>query len=231
MTLWRSLAHYIPCPPILILIAVSTAIFAVQNGRGLPWGTDYGAVPLLINQAWHQLLAGHLNLGVVGTLATLVTAVFLHAGAEHLLYNMVFLWVFGSLCAQTLGYGRVFGLFFLFGACGNVMQTLLNPSSPIPIVGASGAILGFEGLYLGLAMVWDLKWPDIWPLAHAIPPMQLAFFAVIGVVFDAFSLMNHAQGVAFGAHLGGFLTGLLVARLFTLLYPTQSKYLFKNPVV
>ena len=143
---------------------------------------------------------------------------------------MIFLWAFGSLCADLLGYTRVFLLFFLFGAVGNIVQTLLNPGSPIPVVGASGSILGFEGLYLGLAMVWDLKWPDVWPLAHAIPPMQLGLFAMIGVAFDVFSLMNHAQGVAYGAHLGGFLTGLFIARMCTLLYPTHEQYLFKNPV-
>lgn len=233
MNLWRTLSYYIPCPPILVLIGISTAIFAVELGSAVPWAMEWGAVPLFITQAWNQVLAGELGWGAgwgaIHAFLTLITAVFLHGDAEHLLYNMVFLWIFGSLCAELLGYTRTFLLFFFLGACGNIAQTLLNPGSPIPIVGASGAILGFEGLYLGLAMVWTLRWPDVWPLARPIPPMQLGLFAIIGVVFDAFSLMNHAQGVAYGAHLGGFLTGLFMARLITLRHPTHEQYLFSNP--
>jgi len=231
MILWRYLSYYVPCPPILTLIATATAIFAVESGGEIPWGVDYGATPLLIFQAWDQLLAGNISLGVVHSLSTLFTALFLHGDAEHLLFNMAFLWIFGALAAQHLGYTRAFFLFFLFGACGNIVQTLLNPTSEIPIVGASGAILGFEGLYLGLAMVWDLEWPDIWPLARPIHPMQLGLFTMLGVAFDLISVTNHSSdGIAYGAHVGGFLSGLLVARFVTLLYPTHAAYLLKHPL-
>jgi membrane associated rhomboid family serine protease len=231
MTLWRTLSYYFPCPPILTIIALATAVFAVESGRELSWGNDYGATPLLLFQAWDQLLAGNVDLSVVSTLSTLFTALFLHGDSEHLLLNMVFLWIFGALAARHLGYPRAFFLFFLFGACGNILQALLNPASPIPIIGASGAILGFEGLYLGLAMVWDLEWPDIWPLARPIHPMQLGLFTMMGVGFDITSVMNNAQdGIAYGAHVGGFLCGIGVARIITLLYPTHEEYQMKNPV-
>ena len=163
------------------------------------------------SHAWTGLLAGQWSLTIVGVLSTLLTALFLHGDIEHLLYNMVFLWAFGSLTSGHLGKWWALGLFFVCGACGNMVQTCMNPNSPIPIIGASGAICGFEGIYLGLAMRWQLPWPDVWPLAHPIPPMQLVAFAVIGVLLDAYSLMNFEQRIAYGAHLGGFLSGVAIA--------------------
>lgn len=231
MNLWRYLSFYVPCPPIIVLVAVATAVFAIESGQELPWNLAYGAIPSLVLQAWDQLLGGEMSLVILHHLATLLTAVFLHGDPQHLLGNMAFLWIFGGLAARHLGYTKTFLLFFFFGICGNIAQTLLNPTSEIPIIGASGAVLGFEGLYLGLALVWDLDWPDIWPLARPIHPLQLACFAVLGVTFDLISVMSQAQdGIAYGAHVGGFLCGLFAARLITLRYPTHTIYLMKNTV-
>ena len=73
-------------------------------------------------------------------------------------------------------------------------------------------------------MRWQLPWPDVWPLAHPIPPLQLAAFAAIGVLFDAYSLMNFEQRIAYGAHLGGFLSGVMIAALLTQFYLTASAF-------
>ncbi len=97
-------------------------------------------------------------------------------------------------------------------------QAWLKPQSSRPIIGASGAVCGFEGIYLGLILRWKLPWPDVWPLAHPIPPIRLAAFAILGVVIDAYSLMNFDQRIAYGAHLGGFFSGLFIAALLTQFY-------------
>ena len=79
-------------------------------------------------------------------------------------------------------------------------------------------------MYLGLALRWHLPDPHVWPLAHPIPPLQLGAFAVVGFFFDAYSLMNHNQGVAYGAHIGGLLSGLALAAVITTFYPTLKAW-------
>ena len=212
------------CPTIAAIILLATVVFLFEEVTGAVLARQYGTTPEKIQLAWTGLLAGQWGLPTLGTLSTLVTALFLHGDIEHLLYNMVFLWAFGSLTSRHLGKWWALGLFLVCGVCGNLLQTWMNPNSPIPIIGASGAICGFEGIYLGLAMRWKLSWPDVWPLAHPIPPMQLVAFAVLGVLFDVYSLMNFEQRIAYGAHLGGFLSGVAIAALLTQVYPTESAF-------
>jgi membrane associated rhomboid family serine protease len=105
-----------------------------------------------------------------------------------------------------------------------MVQAWLNSDSPIPILGASGAVCGFEGVYLGLALRWQLPDPDVWPLAFPVPPLQLGAFAVLGFVGDMYFLANQGQGVAYGAHVGGFLSGLAIAAMITTVYPSLHDY-------
>jgi len=137
---------------------------------------------------------------------------------------MVFLWTFGYLTSQILGQRSALAVFFLTGVCGNIVQIWLNASSPAPIIGASGAVCGFEGVYLGLALRWQLPWPDVWPLAHPVPPLQLGAFAVLGFVGDMLLMANHDEHIAYGAHLGGFLSGVAIAAVITTVYPTLVAY-------
>jgi rhomboid family protein len=211
-------------PTIVGILVLATLLLLFEEVTGTDLARQYGTTPERIQHAWTALLAGHWDRTTFGVLATLLSALFLHGDIEHLAYNMLFLWAFGALASQHLGKWWALGLFFICGACGNVMQTWLNPNSPIPIIGASGAVCGFEGIYLGLAMRWRLPWPDVWPLAHPIPPMQLAAFAIIGALFDAYSLMNFEQRIAYGAHLGGFFSGVAIATLLTQVYPTPAAF-------
>jgi membrane associated rhomboid family serine protease len=209
---------------IIAIIGIAFGLFLLEDVTGWEFSAGYRAVPLDVENAWSGLLAGDTVLESVHTLLTLVTAVFLHGGVEHVLYNMVFLWAFGSLTSQHLGQWWALLFFFVTGACGNIAHVLLNSGSPIPLLGASGAVSGFEGVYLGLALRWSLHWPDVWPLAHPVPPSQLCIFAVVGFLFDVFGLMNGYPGVAFGAHIGGFLSGLAIAGLITTTHPTPDAW-------
>ncbi len=209
---------------IIGIIALAALVFLAEQARHTTFAMSWGAVPLLIHHAFDAVRHGELSLVAFRNLARLVTAIFLHGGFEHILFNMVFLWTFGYLASEYLGEWWALGVFLLTGVCGNVAEVCLNPDSIIPTIGASGAVCGFEGLYLGLVLRWQMPWPDVWPLAHPIPPLQLGAFAVVGFIGDAYFLMNRAQHIAYGAHVGGFLSGLVVALVVTLVWPTRTAF-------
>jgi membrane associated rhomboid family serine protease len=212
-----------PYRTVIALIAAAALVFVGELAIG-DFGLDFGAIPVSIRDAWNALKNGRFDLAVAKDLSRLVTAIFLHANAEHLLLNMVFLWTFGALVTRHLGPWVLLSSVFLCGVCGNILQTCLNPNSPIPIVGASGAISGLGAIYLGLALRWQLPWPDIWPISHPIPPLQLGAVAIIGAAMDMYMVNDRTAHIAFGAHLGGFFSGLAIAGLITTLYPTIQSY-------
>lgn len=218
--------HDRPPLSIVVMMGIAVVVFALrptetgidQNAR------DFGAVPAKITDAARQLVAGEFDPRVARELSRVVTAIFVHGDFEHLLLNMIMFWPFGVLAARYLGGPTVVVVVLTTGVAGNIVQVCFNPQSPIPIVGASGAITGLEGVYFGLLLRWNLPAPDVWPLAHPIPPMQLGAFAVVGFLVDMYSVMNHAQGVAYGAHLGGFITGVSLAAALTQIYPTRRSW-------
>jgi membrane associated rhomboid family serine protease len=210
---------------ILAIIIVAAVVFALEQTKATSFAEDYGAIPALIAGAGRQIVAGDFSLAAIRQLSRLLSAMFVHGDAQHLIYNMVFLWTFGYLASQVLGQWTALVIFFLCGICGNIVQVGLNLDSPVPIIGASGAIAGLAGAYFALALGWQLPWPDVWPLAHPIPPLQLGAVAVIGFVGDIYLLANHHdQHIAYGAHIGGFMCGLAIAAVTTTVYPTRSAY-------
>jgi membrane associated rhomboid family serine protease len=209
---------------IIALIAIPVAVFFYEMAFE-QLSFVYGAVPVDITKSFVSLKNGDATPGVWRPFLNLFTAIFLHGDAQHIIYNMVFLWAFGTLCAKHLGMWTALVLFLLCGAIGNIAQCWLNPNSPIPIIGASGGIMAFEGIYLGIAVRWVLPNPDVWPLAYPISPARMATFGVVGFGFDFYQLMNHtASNVAFGAHIGGFVSGFLIAWWITYRFPTADYY-------
>jgi membrane associated rhomboid family serine protease len=210
---------------IFATILVAACAFALEQLSGSDFAESGGAIPAAITAATRQLVDGNVSLAAGRQLSTLFTAVFLHGDAEHIVYNMVFLWTFGYLTSQLLGQWCALAIFILCGIAGNILQVCLNLNSVAPIIGASGAVCGFEGAYLGLALRWQLPWPDVWPLAQPIPPMQLGAFAVLGFIGDMYFLTNHVQHqIAYGAHVGGFVCGLAIAAIITTIYPTSARF-------
>jgi membrane associated rhomboid family serine protease len=200
--------------PLLGLIVAMFGIFLFQEVHGREWYFSFMARPAMITESWQNLRAGVAGMDDLKTFGTLLTCAFLHGSAEHVVYNMLFLWVFAALVVELLGARWMFGIFLFTALTGSIFHVVLNAGDAAPMLGASGAVMGYEGAYLGLATRWRLPEPHIWPMSRPVPAAQLALIGVAGVVIDYTSLMSHAPGnIAYGAHLGGFVGGLVLTAL------------------
>ena len=200
--------------PLLGLIAVMFGIFLFQELRGIEWYVSFVAVPARITESWQDLRSGIAGMRDFKNLGPLLSYAFLHASADHIVYNMLFLWIFAALAVELLGNRWMFGIFLFTAICGGILHVVLNAGDFSPMLGASGAVMGFQGAYLGLATRWHLPQPHIWPMSRPVPAGQLALIGAGGVVFDYVSLMSHSPGnIAYGAHIGGFVGGLVLAAL------------------
>ena len=146
------------------------------------------------------------------------TSMFLHASWMHLGGNMLFLWVFGDNVEDILGHGKYLLFYLLCGATAAMSQVLMDPSSRIPMVGASGAIAGVMGAYLVKvphARVVLLTW-FILIFTFDVPAWFMLVYWFVMQVFGGFgSLADTTQqgGTAFFAHVGGFVAGIVLIHL------------------
>lgn len=192
------------------LIVLMGMIFVWQLKFGVEAYWSYMAIPVDLVAAWDLAVLGYIDLRAF---LPLLSCAFLHGGFEHLLFNMLYLWIFGALAVELIGNRWMLVTFILTALCGSVFHVAMNAESPIPMLGASGAVMGFEGLYLGMAVRWRLPDPEIWPMPHAIPPAQLAAVGVLGLVMDYLGFQGGDLGVAYSAHLGGFVGGVILGAL------------------
>ncbi|QJE96395.1 rhomboid family intramembrane serine protease [Luteolibacter luteus] len=200
--------------PLLVLITAMFAIYFLQWRSESGWYAPFMAVPQAVVESWNDLRGGSFDLADAKQFGTLVSYAFLHGSSEHVIYNMLFLWLFAALAVELLGQGWMLATFLITAVTGAITHVVLNADSPVPTLGASGAVMGFEGLYLGLAMRWHLPTPHVWPMARPIPPGQLALVGLAGVAIDYYSILSRSESnVAFGAHIGGFLGGVVLACL------------------
>lgn len=206
------------------IIVLSGLLFAGELVRGTSFSMAGGLIPMRVRAAADSLAAGEFNVETAKALGTVVSSIFLHADVEHILLNLAMIWTFGILLSELLGQWRTLAVFLFCGICGAILHMLLNRESTVPMIGASGALMGLEGAYLGIALRWQLPDARVWPLAYPVPPIQLGVFAVLGFMLDLYLLANREQHIAVGAHLGGFLSGLLIAAIITTIYPTLYKY-------
>jgi rhomboid family protein len=201
----------------LALVIACSVAFAWELGLGAGSGdaalnrliVDWGVVPGRLTAAWGR--GDYLSADT----ATLVTSQFLHGGWLHLLGNMLYLWIFGNNVEDRLG--RVgFLLFYLIGGVvAALAQVAVDPTSSAPTIGASGAIAATLGAYIVLfprARVTSLIFLGFFYQLLNIPAVVVLGFWFLLQLVDGFASLGVAQsgGVAFFAHIGGFVLGVLV---------------------
>jgi membrane associated rhomboid family serine protease len=199
--------------PLAVVFAVCALAFAVDKltaHQGTFLMYRFMLVPVEVTASWQDLLSGDFAWHQFRAFSTLLSYAFLHADAEHILLNLLFIWVFGSLVLRELGAAWFFITFILTAITGGIGQVLLDPQSAIPTLGASGALMGLEGIYLGMALRWRLPNPDVWPIATPISQERLMVFAALGILMDLSGILSNAAGIAYGAHLGGVVGGILL---------------------
>ncbi len=161
---------------------------------------------------------------------TVITSMFLHGGWLHLIGNMVFLWVFGNNIEDAMGHGRFLVFYLTCGVAAAAAQVAVEPSSAVPMVGASGAISGVLGGYLLLyprVRVHTLLFLGIFVTTIDLPAyVLLGYWIALQVIGGLPSLAGMGGGgVAFFAHIGGFVAGMLLIKLFA-----RSEYLDRRPI-
>ena len=198
------------------LLALNVAVFLwqimVQAAGGqeayVAFVTRLGLVPAYLTSptVWVELS--------IPPPLTLLTSMFVHAGLFHLLGNMLYLWVFADNVEDSMGHGRFAIFYLLCGLGAAASQVALMPNSTVPMVGASGAIAGVLGAYMLLfprAQVLTLVFLFIFIRVKYLPAVLL-----LGVWFlmQVLSAAGGGAGVAWFAHIGGFLVGVLLIRGF-----------------
>ncbi len=156
---------------------------------------------------------------------TLFTAMFLHGGIMHLLGNMLYLWIFGDNVEDAMGSVRFLLFYLLCGIAAAFAQIAIGPSSSIPMIGASGAIAGVLAAYFMLfprSRVFTLIPLFFFLRVVALPAVFLLGFWFVLQVLSGLNSFTNAGGVAFFAHIGGFVAGLF------LVFPFRQRHV---PVV
>jgi len=164
------------------------------------------------------LLAG-ARLGLVAAFLPTLTSMFLHGSWMHVIGNMWFLWIFGDNIEDYLGHFKYLLFYLLSGLGAAFAQVILNPHSRVPTVGASGAIAGILGAYFLLyPRAKVLIWFPIFFFFYLPAWVTLGYwFAMQFVSGAATSIANYSEtsgGVAFWAHVGGFVAGIVLIKLF-----------------
>ncbi len=194
-----------------VLVFLWQLSFGAQGGQRIVY--SLGVVPAVL------LGQGQLppELSLVSPWITIFTSMFMHGGWMHLIGNMLYLWIFGDNVEDAMGHGRFVVFYLLCGVAAVFAQALPDPSSTVPMVGASGAISGVLGAYL-------LLYPHarvlvVIPFGFYLHPMRIPAGLVL-VLWFGLQLLSNAMaqagqgGVAFRAHIGGFVAGMILITIF-----------------
>ena len=196
--------HIVPLVNYL-LIAINFVVFYHEITLGSDQATQafinqYGVVP-------RQILAGQ-------HLSTLLTSMFVHGGWAHILGNMVFLWVFGDNVEDAFGHLGYLAFYLVTGLAASAAHILLNRASDVPSVGASGAISGVLGAYLIFFGGNPIR-VLIFLFITTVPAWLMIGLWAIQQFMATYGALAHTyqttDGVAYAAHAGGFLAGMLIA--------------------
>lgn len=208
-----------PCEPcrfpyaVTTLIALNVFVFSLELVNGTDWALQYALIP-------YNIVHGI-------ALWTIITSMFIHAGWLHLIGNMIYLWVFGyELERYYMGPWRFLAFYFVCGLAATALQVAVDPSLNIPNLGASGAIAGVLG---GFLVAYPRDEIFTFFLVPFPIPVRLSALVLIGFWFlfqlgsGLLSISSIASGgVAYFAHVGGFVAGLVLVHFFA--EPRRRRY-------
>ncbi|HVK39894.1 MAG TPA: rhomboid family intramembrane serine protease [Candidatus Kapabacteria bacterium] len=187
---------------VLILLNVVVFVYELMLGDGVQqFILDWGSVPREVIRDGEWL--------------TLLSSMFIHGGFAHVIGNMAFLHVFGDNVEDALGHGRYLLFYLVTGMAAHAAHILLNPESGIPTVGASGAISGILGAYI---VMFHMNRVRVWWgfFVTSLPAWAMIglwaaqqFFATYASI--AYTEQTEGGGVAYAAHAGGFIAGVVLA--------------------
>ena len=211
---------------ILIVLNVAVYIYQLSLGLGIDTGGRAAAEAFIFEfGATPCRLTGTCDRGdFPSPYVTIFTSMFLHGSPLHVGGNMLYLWIFGDNVEDTLGHGRFLGFYLLSGVAAAVAQTITSPTSATPMIGASGAVSGVLGAYLLLfpyATILTLVIFGFFVRSVHIPAViVLGFWIVLQLINGWLTVSASAMGrgetggVAWFAHIGGFLAGMVLLLLF-----------------
>jgi membrane associated rhomboid family serine protease len=187
------------------IIIVNVLVFVLEMLGGQSFVLQWSVIP-------RQIVAGQ-------RWVTILTAMFMHGGVAHILGNMIFLRAFGPEIEDAMGPLRFLGFYFIGGLVATLAQVAADPTSVIPSLGASGAIASVMGAFLityprdRIKTIIFLGW---YVTITMIPAGLLVGFWFLTQLFSEIGAVARVQqgGVAYMAHIGGFVAGMLTARLF-----------------
>ena len=217
-----------------VIIGITVGVWLLVQGAGSPQAVaasvcNLGLVPGELTHRAQVGLALPMGQGLYCVvdqepvnIFTPVISMFLHGGWGHLLGNMLFLWVFGDNIEDSMGPGRYLTFYLLCGVIAALAHVLVSPASPVPTVGASGAISGVMGAYLLLYPRVRVKMLFIFIIFFKVIPIPAWlvliwwFFVQVMAGLPQLSSVRPdvSSGVAVWAHVGGFVAGIVLIRLF-----------------
>ncbi len=217
-----------PALTTLLLIALNVLAWFLVEGAGSPLAVvravcDLGLIPGALTGVLSPGARLPLGEGLFciidpgSQVPHVITSMFLHGSWTHLLGNMWFLWLFGNNVEDAMGRGRFMAFYVLCGIAAALAQVAANPASGMPMVGASGAISGVMGAYLLLyphVRVFCLVPPFFITIALPAWTMLLYWLGLQFLGGLAGLTSEQGGGVAFWAHAGGFVAGLILVKLF-----------------
>jgi membrane associated rhomboid family serine protease len=188
-----------------VVIVVNILMFLLELAGGDAFISRWSLIPA-------DIMAGR-------NWITILTAMFMHAGWMHIIGNMLFFWVFGPEIEDVMGSARYLAFYLLGGLAATLAQVVIDPSSTVPNLGASGAIAGVMGAFLityprdRIRTVLLLGW---FSQITFVPAIVLVGIWFLTQLLDEIGALVQTQsgGVAYMAHVGGFLFGMLFGRLF-----------------
>ena len=203
-----------------LIIAINVFVFLIQYivsnnlANGLVY--EFGFVPSEFNELiWNHPIS-------IFFFYPIVTSTFLHGGSFHLISNMWALWIFGDNVEDAMGHSRFAIFYILCGVIANLAHLASNMTSSIPVIGASGAIAGVMGAYFILYSHSRIMTLILWfpPIFFKIPaPIYLLIWFFTQIYSGTIYVLTDggsASGIAWWAHIGGFIGGAILHKLFVI---------------